>query len=31
VPDIDYHALLPEIILATTVLVTLVVDITTRK
>ena len=30
-PDIDYHALLPEIILATTVLVTLVVDITTRK
>jgi NADH-quinone oxidoreductase subunit N len=31
VPVIDYHALLPEIILAITVLVTLVVDITTRK
>ncbi len=29
--DLDYHALLPEIILAVTVLVTLVVDITTRK
>ncbi len=28
---IDYHALLPEIILATTVLVTLVVEIATRK
>ena len=31
VPAIDYHALLPEIILAITVVVTLVVDITTRK
>jgi len=31
VPSIDYHALLPEIILAATVLVTLVVDLTTRK
>ncbi len=30
-PAIDYHALLPEIILAVTVLVTLVVDLTTRK
>lgn len=30
-PAIDYHALLPEIILASTVLVTLVVDIATRK
>ncbi len=29
--DIDYHALLPEIILATTLMVTLVVDIVTRK
>ncbi|GMQ94007.1 MAG: NADH-quinone oxidoreductase subunit N [Acidimicrobiia bacterium] len=29
--SIDYHALLPEIILAITVMVTLVVDITTRK
>lgn len=28
---LDYHALLPEIILAVTVLVTLVVDLTTRK
>jgi len=31
VSAIDYHALLPEIILATTVLVTLVVDLMTRK
>ena len=29
--DLDYHALLPEIILAVTVMVTLVVDISTRK
>jgi len=29
--SLDYHALLPELILAITVLVTLVVDITTRK
>jgi len=31
VSTIDYHALLPEFILALTVLVTLVVDLTTRK
>lgn len=29
--DLDYHALLPEIILAVTVLVTLVVDLVTKK
>jgi len=31
VTDIDYHALLPEIILATTVMMTLVVDLVTRN
>ena len=29
--DIDYHALLPEIILAVTLLVTLLVDLNTRR